>query len=232
MGACEICQIQKENEIKTNSLENSLALEKNLEKNIVSEPDYFYNDEHKEKAKKKEQLSNNFSNYKSNQNYSSKPGYNYKNKGDININIANFNGLKVPLDLINEAKKSLCKINIKTIKENKIVNGFFASNSYSKNYLIVNYNIKYEDIPNREIELEIYNHKKIKLRLSEYNFKYFPTEEITIIKIEKNEDIFKNIKFLIRTLNSRENFDFNKQIFVFSIKNTFDEEIIYIQLVK
>jgi len=228
MGACKICKIEKENEIKTNSLKNTTSLEKNSEIKKINEQELFYNGELKEKEEKIEQLANKLSiNDKKNQKYSYNTGYNYNNKGSININIANANELRVPLDLIIEAKKSLCKINIKTKTGNKITNGFFLSLKYFKDYLIVNYHIIFEDIPDGEIELEIYNHNKIKLILNKYNVKYFPTAQITIIEIDKNDIKFENIKFLCCILNLTENYDFYIKIFIFSIKNTFEEKITY-----
>lgn len=118
---------------------------------------------------------------------------------------ANTLKISLPLDLIIEAKKSLCKIIIQTEKGNKIINGFFISTKYFLDYVIVNYHIIYEDIPDGEIELEIYNHKKIKLRLSENYNKYFPTAQITIIYIKQNAGGFDGIKFLNCPLNIGEN---------------------------
>ena len=228
MGACKICKVEKENEIKTNSLKHAASLEKNLELKQKNEQELFYNVELKEKEEKIEQLNNNLSSSdKSNQNYNYNTGYNYNNEGCININIENANMMKVPSDLIIEAKKSLCKIIINTKTGNKITNGFFISQKNFKDYLIVNYHIIFEDIPDGELELEIYNHKKIKLRLKKNNIKYFPTAEITTIEIKKYDIIFENIKFLCCMLNVKESYDFYNKAFVFSIKNTFEEKITY-----
>ena len=144
-----------------------------------------------------------------------------------NINIANANELRFPLDLIIEAKKSLCKINFKTKTGNKIINGFFVSKRNYKDYLIANDHIIFEEIPDGEMELEIYNHKKIKLRLNKYNVKYFPNAQITIIEIQKNDILFENIKFLCCILNYSESYDFYNKQLIFSIKNIIEENIIY-----
>ena len=90
-----------------------------------------------------------------------------------------------------------------------------------------NDHIIFEDIPDGEIELEIYNHKKIKLKLNKYNVKYFLKAPITIIEIQKNDILFENIKFLCCNLNYSESYDFYNKTFVFSIKNIFEEKITY-----
>ena len=104
----------------------------------------------------------------------------------------------VPLNVVEEVKKSLCTINIKTKEEDKITNGFFIKTQNYNKYLVAKDSINPDDIIDEEIELEIYAHKKIKLDLKECRMKYFPKpKDITLIKI-KNDELFSNeIKFLL-----------------------------------
>ena len=104
----------------------------------------------------------------------------------------------VPLNVVEEVKKSLCTINIKTKEEDKITNGFFIKTQNYNKYLVAKDSINPDDIINEEIELEIYNHKTIKLDLKECRMKYFPKpKDITLIKIKNDELIANEIKFLL-----------------------------------
>ena len=104
----------------------------------------------------------------------------------------------VPLNMVEEVKKSLCTINIKTKEEDKITNGFFIKTQNYNKYLVAKDSINPDDIINEEIELKIYNHKTIKLDLKECRMKYFPKpKDITLIKIKKDELISNEINFLL-----------------------------------
>ena len=231
MGTCQICQLQKESEIKTNNSENILALESNSELNLIKGEKLSRIQELKEGIKK---LTNNSSNEQKNQNQiipnqkdSYNTGYNYQDQRNDNINITNVNAPQIPLDLVVKAKKSICKINIKSKKENKNVIGFFMTIKDYNYYLIVNEHIIYEDIPNGEIELELYNHKKIKIKFNENIIKYCPISEITIVKIEKNEYIFNEIIFLYTDLYFYDILKSFKKKFLFSVKDPFGESTMY-----
>ena len=231
MGTCQICQFQKESEIKTNNSENILALESNSELNLIKGEKLSRIQELKDGIKK---LINNSSNDKKNQNQiipnqkdSYNTGYNYQDQRSDNINITNVNAPQIPLDLVIKAKKSICKINIKSKKGNKTVIGFFMKIRNYNYYLIVNDHIIYEDIPNGEIELELYNHKKIKTKFNENIIKYCPISEITIVKIEKNEYIFNDIIFLFTDIYLNDILKSFKKKFIFSIKDPFGESTMY-----
>ena len=104
----------------------------------------------------------------------------------------------IPIDIINTVMKSICKISIK-IKDQKIQNGtgFFMNISNTIKYLITNYHVINPDLINEniEIEIEIWNHKKMKLNLNNYNIKYFEDpKDITVIEIKIQ---MKYIKILI-----------------------------------
>ena len=129
----------------------------------------------------------------------------------INLNILNKNHNKfkelerkketftvhrpVPLYLANEVEKSLCKITV-TIKKNSHYNGtgFFMKIKDSKKYLITNYHIISEDIINNNIEIEIWNQKKMKLKLINRDIRYMPNpKDITIVEIKSNDLIYNDI---------------------------------------
>ena len=104
----------------------------------------------------------------------------------------------IPIDIANIVIKSICKISIK-MKGQKIKNGtgFFMKISNSIKYLITNYHVINPDLINEDIEIEIWNHKKMKLNLNNYNIKYFKEpKDIAIIQIKNSDEIYKDINFL------------------------------------
>ena len=78
-----------------------------------------------------------------------------------------FTGHKpIPVKIVNEVLKSICKIKI-TFKNNKnyFGTGFFMNINNSMKYLITNNHIINKDIINEDIEIEIYNNN-IKMKLN------------------------------------------------------------------
>ena len=70
------------------------------------------------------------------------------------------------MDIANKAMKSICKIIIKGINKNNIYGtGFFMKISNSLKYLITNYHVLCPNVINQNIELEIWNLKKMKLNM-------------------------------------------------------------------
>jgi len=121
----------------------------------------------------------------------------------------------VPLNVVEEVKKYLCTIIIKTKEEDKITNGFFIKTQNYNKYLVAKDSINPDDIINEEIELKIYNHKTIKLDLKECRMKYFPKpKDITLIKIKKDELISNEINFLLCDFD----IDSFRYEYIFSIK--------------
>ena len=110
-----------------------------------------------------------------------------------------FTGHKpIPVKIVNEVLKSTCKIKI-TFKNNKTIfgRGFFMNINNSMKGLITNYHIINKHIINEDIEIEIYNNIKMKLNINNRDIKYYPEpEDITIIEIKNNDEIYKYIKFL------------------------------------
>ena len=75
--------------------------------------------------------------------------------------------------------------------------------SESKNYLITTYqNISEKNI-NEDIEIEIYNQKKMKLEMNGRDVKFFsdPKKDITLIELKKTDIIYEDINFLHIDLN-------------------------------
>ena len=130
--------------------------------------------------------------------------------------------IPVPVDIINKASKSICKIII-TINEDKSSNfkgtGFFMNASKNKRYLITNYHILSEDRFNYEILIEIHNHKTMKLNKYNRDIKFFPKpKDITIIEIKNEDEIYNDIEFLDFDLNYKEKgYEIYRNVDVFTI---------------
>jgi V8-like Glu-specific endopeptidase len=131
----------------------------------------------------------------------------------------------IPIDIINTVMKSICKISIK-MKDQKIQNGtgFFMNISNTIKYLITNYHVINPDLINEdiEIEIEIWNHKKMKLSLNNYNIKYFEDpKDITVIEIKNSNEIYKDINFLDYDRNYINGYKIYNNVDVFSIEHPF-----------
>ena len=104
----------------------------------------------------------------------------------------------IPMKIANEVLKSICKIKIRT-KEEKIKygTGFFMNISQSSKYLITNYHVISKKNLNDDIEIEIHNHKNMKLNLHNRDIKYYPKpKDIVIIEIKNDDEIYNDIQFL------------------------------------
>ena len=122
------------------------------------------------------------------------------------------NSIKMPVPSL--AMKSICKISI----GNVYGNGFFMKISDSQKYLITNNHFISQDNINNNIEIEIYNHKKMKLNLDNRNIKYYPKpKDITTIEIKNNDSIYQDIEFLDCDLNYKEGYQNYKYSPIFSI---------------
>ena len=149
---------------------------------------------------------------------------------DENIN----NGIKyesftghppIPLSLINEAKKSICKVIINTNIGLVMGTGFFMKIYNSRRYLITNNHVISSDLDNQDIEIEIYNHKKFELNLNNRIIKFFPKpKDITLIEIKSDDKIYNDIKFLYYDLNYKFGYEAYKNESVFSIQYPLGEE--------
>ena len=98
--------------------------------------------------------------------------------------------IPVPIDVTIKAMKSICKIIIKHNGKENCATGFFMKISEAKKYLITNHHVISQKKINWDIELEIYNHKTMKLNFNNRNIKYFPkVKDITMVEIKKNDSI-------------------------------------------
>ena len=124
----------------------------------------------------------------------------------------------VPIEIIDKVKKSICKIIIKDKEKINYGSGFFMKIDNSKKYLITNHhNISSETI-NKDINLELYNLKMIKLNLYNHDIKYFPyPKDITIIEIKEQDEIYKDIELLEYDLNYKYGYQRYKNADVFTI---------------
>ena len=125
--------------------------------------------------------------------------------------------IPVPLEIANKAMISICKITIK--KYHKIYGtGFFMKILDNQEYLFTNNHIISEDNINDDIEIEIYNHKIMKLNLNNRNIKYYPyPKDITIIEIKSYDSIYDDIEFLKYDFNYKNGYDVYKEAIIFSI---------------
>ena len=98
--------------------------------------------------------------------------------------------IPVPIDVTIKAMKSICKITIKhNVKEN-CATGFFMKINEIKKYLITNNHVISQDNINGDIEIEIHNHKKMKLNFNNRDIQYFPgVKDITMVEIKNNDSI-------------------------------------------
>jgi len=102
----------------------------------------------------------------------------------------------IPIKIINKVMKSICKIIIINNKKKNYGTGFFLYYTDKIKYLITNYHIINENNTNNT-EIEIWNHKKMKLNLNNRYIKYIPKpKDITIIEIKETDNIYKDIEFL------------------------------------
>ena len=101
--------------------------------------------------------------------------------------------------VINKVSKSICKIFYK--ENNKDINGtgFFMLLNNNMKCLITNYHVINENIDN--INIILYNNKKIKINLKKRYYGFYQDLDITIVDIEDVNEIIKNIEFLDYDLN-------------------------------
>jgi len=98
--------------------------------------------------------------------------------------------------------------------------------SNSIKYLIANYHDINPDIINEDIEIEIWNHKKMKLSLNNHNIKYFKKpKDITVIEIKNSDEIYKDIKFLDYDNNYKNGYEIYNNIDVFFINHPLGKSV-------
>ena len=126
----------------------------------------------------------------------------------------------VPMNIANKVMKSVCKIIIKGINKNNIYGtGFFMKISNSLKFLITNYHVICPNVINQNIELEIWNLKKMKLNISNRYIKYFEKpKDITIIQIKDTDSIYNDIEFLGYDSNYINGYNIYKNNDIFTVQ--------------
>ena len=99
----------------------------------------------------------------------------------------------IPLKIANKVNNSICKI----IIDQTFGTGFFMNISDSVKFLITNYHIINNEAINKNIEIEIWNEKKMKLNFNNRKYKFFGRDkDITLIELKVSDEIYKYIDFL------------------------------------
>ena len=126
----------------------------------------------------------------------------------------------IQVSIINKVINSICKIIIKINNEYKQGTGFFMNISNSLKYLITNYHVINPDIIHGDIEIELHNHKKMKLGLTNRNINYIEQpRDITIIEIKNTDEIYNDIKFLEYDMNYKKGYQIYKNADIFTIEH-------------
>ena len=117
----------------------------------------------------------------------------------------------------------MCKITIKSEKENNFGNGFFLNYSDELKLLLTNYHVINPSLENANIEIEIHNKKVMNLELKNRFCKYIEVpKDIAIIEIKKSDEIYNDIEFLDYDLNYIKNgYSIYKDADIFSIEHPF-----------
>ena len=131
----------------------------------------------------------------------------------------------IPLKIANKVMKSICKITIKIKEEIAHGTGFFMKYSDSLKCLITCYHVIYPELENENIEIEIFNNKKMKLTFDNRYIKYIEKpKDITIIEIKESDDIFEDIEFLSYDKNYEDGYIIYKDADIFSIEHPYGDD--------
>ena len=132
----------------------------------------------------------------------------------------------IPMKIANQIMNSICKITIK--KEGGIIygTGFFMNISDSQQYLITNFHIINPSVINEDIEIEIWNHKKMHLNIINRDIKYIKKpKDITIIEIKKTDSIFNDVYILdYDTTYINKGYKIYKNTDIFSIEHPYGDD--------
>ena len=163
-----------------------------------------------------------------------KDAYNTKIKNEIkkksneieqrtNENCTN-HATKIPLNIINQISKSICKITYK-INEKDINQGtgFFMIINDIK-YLLTNYHVINKNLIDKIKNIEIYNNNnnkiEIKINKNDRDIKFYEYLDITIIEMKETDNIIEDIDFLDYDLNYIKGYEQYKKIDIFSLQYT------------
>ena len=120
----------------------------------------------------------------------------------------------LPLQTYEKTKRTICKIIVNNIFKGT---GFFMKTSDSKKYLMTNNSIISINEINENIEVELYNNKRMKLNTNDCRIKFLPCpKNITFIEIKNNDEIYNDILFLDYNRNSNKDYENykDKEIFL------------------
>mgnify|MGYP002626851517 CR=1 FL=1 len=131
----------------------------------------------------------------------------------------------VPLDVANTVFKSICKITITTRKGSIYGTGFFLRITDSLKCLVTNYHIIKPEIMKEDIEIEIWNKKRLKLKGDGRFLKFIKKpKDITAIEINALDNICQDILFLYYDINFTERgYSMYKDDYVLSVEHPFGE---------
>ena len=128
----------------------------------------------------------------------------------------------IPFNVANKVVKAICKISIKPkYGKPSYGTGFFFKYSDSMKCLMTNYHVLNPSLENKNIEIELYNKKKMKLKFNNRVTKYMKRpKDIAMIEIKESDEIYKDIEFLDYDLNYTKNgYSIYKNVDVFSVDN-------------
>ena len=130
----------------------------------------------------------------------------------------------VPLKLMMNAMKSICKISYHYDNKQIFGNGFFLKFSDSLKLLITNYHVIFPRLMNINIQIEIFNNQKMVLNLEGRYIKFMKIQDITAIEIKETDEIYKHIQFLNYDLNYHNGYNIYIDDFVFTIEHPLGED--------
>ena len=114
----------------------------------------------------------------------------------------------VDFELVDELRKSLCKIKYKINELDYVYGTGFFMNYQSFKGLISAYHIINSDLENKSIEIEIFNKEKNNIILNNRIIKYFEDLDISIIEIKESDIIYnKGIEYMKYDLNYKEGYE-------------------------
>ena len=128
--------------------------------------------------------------------------------------------IPIPMDVSNKVLKSICKITAKNNSKTIFATGVFMKITEAKKYLITNNHVISQEKINWDIEIEIYNHKTMKLNFNNREVQYFPwVKDITIVEIKNYDSIYNDIEFLDYDLNYKRGYNQYKDTIIIIIQD-------------
>ena len=132
----------------------------------------------------------------------------------------------IPMKLSNNAMKSICKISFNYKNKSYFGTGFFMKFSDCLKLLITNYHVIFPELMNINLQIEIWNNKKMTLNLIGRYIKFMrEPKDITAIEIKDTDNIYKYIQFLNFDLNYNQyGYNIYNNTFVFSIEHPLGQD--------